>query len=180
MLFLEGRSEELQDKLADRMEQASKRLEFEHAAALRDRLAALRRMRERQSVDSPRGNADAIAVVGEGGSLCAQWLRVRNGHVTASHSYFPQLPLTDGAEAMLAAFVPHLYLGGGGREIPGELLLSAQPHNAALLAAALGRAAGKQVRLSSPQRGLRGRWLQVGPQHRARKPARPRDSVDNG
>ncbi len=163
VLFLEGGGQALQGQLADRMEQASKDLAFERAAALRDRIAALRRMRERQSVDSTRsgGDADVVALVEEGGMHCAQWLQVRDGHVSSSHSYFPQLPLSDGATSLLSAFVPHLYLGGGGREIPRELLLSAEPDNASLLAAALGRAAGKRVRISSPKRGLRGRWLQL-------------------
>ncbi len=161
ILFLDGRDQALQSQLADRMEQAATQLAFEQAASLRDRIAALRRMRERQSVDNPHGEADVIAVAGEGSAWCAQWLQVRNGHVSASHSYFPQLPLGDGAEAMIAAFVPHLYLGNGGREIPRELLLSARPDNVSVLTAALERAAGRRVHISTPKRGLRWRWLQL-------------------
>ena len=61
-MFLEGRSETMIEELVERMEAASRRLDFELAARYRDQISGLRRVQERQYVDGARGDIDVVAV----------------------------------------------------------------------------------------------------------------------
>lgn len=59
--FLEGRTDEVVEALAQRMEQASGSLAFEQAAVLRDQIATLRRIQQRQFVSGEGGDLDIVA-----------------------------------------------------------------------------------------------------------------------
>ena len=59
--FLDGRTDEVVSELAARMEGASESLEFERAAALRDQIATLRRIQQRQYVSGAGGDLDIVA-----------------------------------------------------------------------------------------------------------------------
>ena len=68
---LEGRNDEVQAELQQRMEAAAERLEFERAAQLRDQLAALQRVQAQQIVTAgEERDADVFAIVGEAGEYC--------------------------------------------------------------------------------------------------------------
>src|ERR1700749_3148395 len=65
---LEGRSQEVNAQLRERMEEAASRLQFERAAQIRDQLAALANVQSQQIVTGDEAaNADAFAIVGEPG-----------------------------------------------------------------------------------------------------------------
>ncbi len=67
MLFLEGDNDDLTKQLSQEMDSAAEQLDFEQAAEKRDQLAHLRRIQEKQFIDSGRGDIDIVA-----GSLVAQ------------------------------------------------------------------------------------------------------------
>ena len=162
VMFLEGRNSRLIDELVARMEAAAKALQFEQAARFRDQVASLRRMRETQSVDGEGGDRDVIAVVSEGGAACVQVFFIRGGRNLGNKSYFPRQ--AEGAEAadILAAFVAQFYLSGaGGREIPPEILLNAEPEDAGVLQSVLSEQSGHRVQLTWRLRGERARWRQM-------------------
>ncbi|MFM7273347.1 MAG: excinuclease ABC subunit UvrC, partial [Gammaproteobacteria bacterium] len=162
VLFLEGRSNELQTELADAMEAAAGRLEFERAAALRDQIRHLQAVRERQSIESGDSTIDVIAAAAGPGVACVHVLFVRDGRILGSRSYFPRCKLDEGAPEVLAAFVPQFYLGArGDREIPREILLSEEPEDAEVIAEALSGAAGRRVQLSARLRSARAQWQKL-------------------
>ncbi len=162
VMFLEGRNASLIDELVIRMEAAAKALQFEQAARFRDQIASLRRMQETQSVSGEGGDRDVIAVVSEGGTACVQVFFIRGGRNLGNKSYFPQQ--TEDAEAadILAAFVAQFYLSGaGGREIPPQILLNAEPEAAGVLQSVLSEQGGHKVQLIWRLRGERARWQQM-------------------
>lgn len=160
--FLEGRSSELLQELADAMEQASAALDFERAAVLRDQIRALQAVREKQFIESGDGSADVIAAASSHGVACVHVLFVRDGRVLGSRSYFPRCRLEETAAEVLAAFVPQFYLGATAhREIPREILLADELPDARLIASALGEAAGHRIVLSSRVRAERSQWLKL-------------------
>ena len=59
--YLSGRSTDLQEKLAADMQAASDEIEFEKAAALRDRIKALTQVQSTQGIN-PRGTAEADVI----------------------------------------------------------------------------------------------------------------------
>ncbi|MCE5393338.1 MAG: excinuclease ABC subunit UvrC [Acidithiobacillus sp.] len=173
--FLEGRSDEVVQELEERMQQAAERLDFEEAARLRDQLAALAKVQERQYVaQAGGGDFDVLAAVEEGGRWCIYASFLRHGRQLGGRALFPQhIQGVRGAELM-AAFLAQFYTE---REIPGHVLVNLLPRSATVLAASLTQLAGHRVSLESPQRGARRRWMELAENNarlalRARNPSR--------
>src|SRR5215469_4428824 len=89
--FLSGRSGVVKDELAHEMEAASAALDFERAAVLRDRLAALAAVQSHQGIN-PRGveEADVFALHQEGGFFCVEVFFFRTGQNWGNRAYFPK------------------------------------------------------------------------------------------
>ena len=90
-LFLQGRHQEIIQRLTDLMEQAVARLAFEQAATFRDQIQALHRARDTQIMDSHQAeDIDIIVAVEQGGSLCVNLAMVRGGRHLGDRPQFPQ------------------------------------------------------------------------------------------
>ncbi len=163
-LFLEGKDNQVIDELVKRMEGASAKLEFEQAARYRDQIANLRRVQERQYVMGAEGDLDIIATAYQAGVGCVQLFFIRGGRNLGNKTFFPHhTGQSDGAE-ILNAFISQYYLGGdspGERVIPGEILVSHLPEEAALLEEVLSGQCRHKVSLTARVRGERARWLEL-------------------
>ncbi|MCB1855303.1 MAG: excinuclease ABC subunit UvrC [Halieaceae bacterium] len=159
-LFLRGKSRELIVRLADDMEQASSRLEYEQAAVYRDQLAQLQQVQASQGIEGVQGDLDILAAAVDGGRACVQVLFVRAARVLGSRTYYPPLRLQENPAQVLGAFIPQYYLDGA-RAIPGEIIVNTAPEDSATLAQALSVAAGRRVRVRRRVREARARWVQL-------------------
>ncbi|MGB2202106.1 MAG: excinuclease ABC subunit UvrC, partial [Pseudooceanicola atlanticus] len=100
--FLSGRSTQVQEKLAADMAEAAEAMEFERAAALRDRIRALTQVQSAQGVN-PRSTpeADVIALNMEGGQACVQVFFIRANQNWGNRDFYPRAGAeVDEAEAM--------------------------------------------------------------------------------
>lgn len=157
IMFLEGKNQQVMADLTQEMEQASMNLEFEHAAAVRDKIIALRRVQERQYVSSAQGEFDVLAAIVRDGMAVVEVCFIRGGRNLGSKSYYPK-GSAESPEELLEAFLPQYYLG---KDIPGEILLSHTPGDLALLEAVLQSESGHKVSLREPKRGQGVRWMQM-------------------
>lgn len=154
--FMSGRGAAVQRELAAEMEQASQALEFERAAAVRDRIRGLTHVQSGgiahlESV----ADADVIAVWQEAGQSCVQVFFVRGGRNNGNRAFFPTHAKHEEAGEVLAAFIAQFY---DDKPPPPLVLLSHDVPERDLVAEALGlRAAsfgsGKRVEVSVPKRG---------------------------
>lgn len=158
LLFLEGRGEALIDRLAQRMEQAAQRLEFEKAARYRDQISNLRTVLAKQLVAGEQGDLDMIACAIRGNIACVHVVFIRNGQQIGDRSFFPRMQDEHDAAAVLEAFIPQFYLD---KEIPRELLLSHEIPERELFEAVLGQQAKRGVKISWRLRGERARRLEL-------------------
>jgi excinuclease ABC subunit C len=157
--FLQGRSDEVLQALQQRMQAAAEALAFEEAARLRDQIAALAKMQERQYVaQSGGGDFDVLAAVEEGGQWCVYLSFLRHGRQLGGRALFPRHAEGVRAAEMMAAFLGQYYAD---REIPGNLLLNVLPRHRQALQDALSQLAGRRVLIDQPQRGPRKRWMQL-------------------
>lgn len=150
-LFLSGKSTRVQTELAKAMSEASAAMEFERAAALRDRIRALTSVQANQGIN-PEGveEADVVALHQEGGHACVQVFFIRAHQNWGNRAYFPRTG--SGAEPgeILEAFLGQFY----GNKTPARLiLLSHAPDNIDLLTNALTAELGRKVELAVPLRG---------------------------
>lgn len=157
---LEGRSESVSQELTRDMEAASQALDFEEAARLRDQLQDLRRLQQRQVVDTGSGDADAFALASQPGALCISVLSIRQGRLLGARHYSPTNSLDLGEPELLGDFVSQYYLGQA-REIPTEVLTSHAVPDAELIARALSEHAGRRVRMTDKVRGHRAQWREL-------------------
>lgn len=149
--YLSGKSTEIQAKLKGQMQAASDAMEFEKAAALRDRIKALTQVQTAQGIN-PRtvGEADVIALHLENGQACVQVFFIRAGQNWGNRDFYPRVG-ADVAEAeVLEAFIGQFY---DGKEPPRQLILSHDIENADLMAELLAGKRDGKVELLVPQRG---------------------------
>ena len=149
--FLQGRSTDVQEKLAAEMQAASEEMEFERAAALRDRIKALTQVQSTQGIN-PRSTAEAdvVALHLEGGQACVQVFFIRAHQNWGNQDFYPRTG-TDIAEAeVLQAFLGQFY---DQKDIPRQILLSHDIEDRELMEEALSGKASRKVEILVPQRG---------------------------
>lgn len=157
--FLEGKSRNLLEDYADKMEKASQTLDFERAAKYRDQITHLQRIQEQQYVTRGEGDIDVLAAVYNPGAVCVVLMVVRGGRMLGSKTYFPKIKVETNESELLEAFIPTFYLSG--REIPKQIIVNNKLENKELLAETLSAQAKKKVSLSDSVRGHRERWLRL-------------------
>ncbi len=154
--FLSGKSQALIESLVERMEQASGRLAFEEAAALRDQIGQLRAVSQQQAVTGVTGDADVIAIVYLQGLMALAVSTIRDGRHLGTRSFFPTVPAGAERAEVLGAFLGLYYAE---RSPPPQVLCTMLPAEAAFLEAGLTQARGGKVVLRVPQRGKARDWL---------------------
>tara|TARA_R110000782_G_scaffold7561_3_gene25276 strand:- start:1157 stop:3022 length:1866 start_codon:yes stop_codon:yes gene_type:complete len=149
--FLNGKSTDIQSRLASDMALASESMKFERAAALRDRIKALTQVQTAQGINPQTvSEADIIALHMEQGQACVQVFFIRANQNWGNHDYYPRVgPDVDAAE-VLEAFIGQFY---DTREPPRQLILSNEIESPDLMTEALSGKLGRKVELIVPQRG---------------------------
>lgn len=163
--FLQGKSRQILEELALRMDEAVRRLEFEEAAVLRDQIKSLRLVQEQQAVVQLRGDADAIAIEAKPGFACVQCVTIRNGQVIASQSFFPSVPKVmldeedgDLHQQVFEAFVAFYYVDAPER-IPPLIVLGEPLSQPEVIRQILSDLSGKLCQFQIRPRGTKARWL---------------------
>ncbi len=149
--FLSGKSTQIQETLARQMQEASDAMEFERAAALRDRIRALTSVQTAQGIN-PRGvaEADVIALHLENGQACVQVFFIRGHQNWGNQDFYPRVGDEIDAAEVLEAFIGQFY---DSKDPPRQLILSHAIENAELMVEALGSKLGRKVDILVPQRG---------------------------
>lgn len=167
MRFLQGKSQQILDELAKRIDKAVSELNFEEAALLRDQIKSLRLVQEQQGVLQLRGDADAIAIEVNPGFACVQCVTIREGQVLASHSYFPSVPqkgledeldLEDLWQQTFDAFVGFYYLDSP-EKIPALIITNHELVDHQSLEEILSEQRGKMCKIQVNPRGIKSRWM---------------------
>lgn len=158
VMFLEGKTNQVVDELADRMEKAAATLEYERAAHYRDQIASLRRVQEKQYVSGERGDLDIIACANRAGSACIQVFFIRAGRNLGNKAFFPRVPEGTEQADILSAFLSQYYPG---KPVPSEIIVNVEPTDVELLESVLDARDGRRVRIRSRVRSDRARWLKM-------------------
>jgi excinuclease ABC subunit C len=159
VLFLQGQSDVVTQRLQQWMEEAAASLDFEHAAQYRDQLAKLNNVRSEQIVTRTSGDFDAVGLAEDHGIPCVALLFFRGGRSLGSRNYFPKVGKAGADdEEVIRAFLLQYY---GGREAPKEILVSLDVPEADTLAEMLSAQSGHKVAIKSRVRGDRARWVEM-------------------
>ena len=154
--FLSGRAGTVQQGLAAEMEAAAEKLEFERAAALRDRIRGLTYVQGSGTMN-PASIADADVIAGFqiAGSTCIQVFFIRGGRNNGNRAFFPAHARAEETPEVMAAFIAQFY---DDKPPPALILLNHELPEQDLIAEALSLkmqsfGTGKRVELVVPKRG---------------------------
>jgi len=158
--FLDGETGPLLEQLRDEMAGHAERLEYEHAARVRDRVLAVEQVIERQRIIAPTlVDQDVVAVARDEGAAVAQIFFVRNGKLVG-REYF-QL---EGAEdqpddEILASFIKQFY--DDSSLVPGEIVVPGDIAESEVIERWLADKRGTRVRIAVPRRGRKRELVDV-------------------
>jgi excinuclease ABC subunit C len=149
--FLEGKTTSVQADLAKAMTEASEAMEFERAAALRDRIKALTQVQQTQGIN-PQGvaEADVVALHLDHGQACVQVFFIRANQSWGNRDFYPKTGAGAEEPEIMEAFLTQFY---DDKDPPRLVLLSHPVENPDLVAEALAIRAGRKVELAVPLRG---------------------------
>ena len=166
LAFLSGKSGGVLDRLADDMQQAADRLDFEAAGLIRDRIRALSLVQGHQDIHvAALVDADVIAAHQEGGQTCVEVFFFRGGQNWGNRAYFPSHDRQLSVEEVLTSFVGQFY---NNRPKPPLVLLSHRLPEHDLVEEALSLRGGR-VTLATPQRGDKKKLSTASSPRRARR-----------
>ena len=156
LLFLEGRTEEVERELQTRMEKAAEAFHFEVAARLRDQLLAVRKVAEKQNIVTGAGDQDAVGMARSDAGVCVQVFFIRAGKMVGREHFLLQGSEEESDEAILLAFLQQYYHRAA--FVPREVLLprAIADEERELLEAFLSEKKSKaKVQVICPQRGTK-------------------------
>ena len=157
-LFLQGKSKGIQQALAAQMTEAAAEMEYERAAALRDRIKALTQVQTAQGINpQSTEEADVIGLHIDGGQACVQVFFIRANQNWGNHDYYPRISGEEDPSEVMEAFVGQFYTT---REPPRAIILSHGLDNDDLMAEALAEKLGRKVEIIIPQRGEKAELVQ--------------------
>ena len=138
------------DKLKEKMELAAESLQFEAAARIRDRINAISKINQKQSVVSVGfKNQDVIATATFENDACVEVLIFRNFRLADKKHYF--INGTNQKSEIYREFLQQYYLDNN--DIPNRILLDTETDDFALLEKWLCEKTGRKVSLLCPKQG---------------------------
>ena len=151
-LFLEGRHGDLARGLRSRMQAASDEMRFEEAASLRDLIATVDEIEERQKMAAAKGDdVDIFAVYAEPPLVALNLFHLRNGQIVDRRELFWEDQPEFDEPQFFSALLKQLYLDQ--QFIPAEIHVPVDFEDREALEELLGERRHRKVEIRTPQRG---------------------------
>ena len=159
-MLLDGKIDTIIKSLTKEMEAFSEKLEFEKAAAIRDRILAIERISEKQKVSNiSENNIDVIGVFKNEVTVCIEIFFVRNSKMIGrEHYFFDELKDMEEAE-IVSGFIKQYYMDR--KDFPSKIMLRYDLEEKEVLEKWLSEKGNRKVELKSPQRGEKLRFVEM-------------------
>ncbi len=154
--FLSGKSKVIQKKLSLEMEENSKKMKYEKAAIIRDRIKALTQIQSSQNISSTNlNNADVISISQEAAKSCIQVFFYRSKQNWGNQSFFPTHDESHTEEEVLTSFITQFYEN---KNAPAEILINKKIKDINLVKSALEK---KEKKFISIKLAIKGNALKL-------------------
>ncbi|MCX6635390.1 MAG: excinuclease ABC subunit UvrC, partial [Acidobacteria bacterium] len=151
-LFLEGRRRDLAADLRARMEDAAATERFEEAAGLRDLIATVEELDEKQKMAAAEGeDTDILAFYAEPPLVAVNQFHLRRGRIVDRREFFWEDRLDFDPAELFSSLLKQLYLDG--RYIPALIHVPLDFEDREALEEVLTERRGRAVEIHTPQRG---------------------------
>lgn len=163
--FLEGDTDAVVRQLQEDMTVAADDLEFERAAALRDRLNAMKIVYEDQKVIGVgREDFDVVAVAQGQNDCMVDVFFVRQGNMVGRDHYIMGGTWDDSDGHVIAKFIEQFYLMSN-PHLPRRILTHSEVEDADILQELLSEKRGTQFEIAVPQRGPKRKLVEMAQQN---------------
>ncbi|MGB7605201.1 MAG: excinuclease ABC subunit UvrC [Lutisporaceae bacterium] len=160
IMVLDGKQEELIGELDKKMQYAADNLDFEIAAELRDNIAAVRKIAERQKIISTSLiDQDAIAMARQDGEACMQVFFIRGGKLIGREHFLLDGGDLDNHSEVISSFIKQFY--NGDTFVPKEIILQQDIDDIEVLESWLSEKRGSKVKLTIPQKGEKQKLIEM-------------------
>ena len=158
--ILDGNLNGILKELEKQMLEASKNMEFEKAAYIRDKRLAIERIGEKQKVSNITENdIDVIGLARNEVEVCIEVFFVRGSKMVGREHYFFKDLNDEKDEQILSDFVKQYYIG---REIlPNKIMMKEEIEEKEVFGQWLTKEAGRKVEIKTPQRGEKLRLVEM-------------------
>ena len=160
-LFFQGKYSTIVKNLKSEMMEAAANEEFEKAAVIRDQIASIEEIMEKQFVDLVDDDLDqdVIAIAPGEDEVVVIIMPVRNGKIVGRDDFLMSASQYDSPSEIMFAFIQQYY--GYNRHIPKQILLDEEIDDAELLEDWLSDLRGNKVKIKVPQKGVKLRLVKM-------------------
>lgn len=158
--LLEGKTDKIIKELENQMKEASKKLEFENAANIRDRIQAIERVSEKQKVSNiSENNIDVIGIARSELQICMEIFFVRGSKMIGrEHYFYTDLKDMEDKE-ILSGFIKQYYLDNP--NIPNKIMIREEIEDREAIEKWLSTILDKKVEIKSPKKGEKLRFVEM-------------------
>jgi excinuclease ABC subunit C len=150
--FLDGKQDVIIARLEKQMQEAADKLEFERAAALRNKLTGLRHITQEQKVLSVAGmDQDIIGFAANSTDTCVQIFFIRGGKLLGREFYIIEGTGEAELQETASSFLKQFY--GTADIIPSEIIVAVDFEDIELVEDWLSSRRGARVHVKVPRRG---------------------------
>ena len=158
--LLDGKIDKIIKELKLDMEEASKKMDYEKAAILRDRIIAIERVSEKQKVSNISENSiDVIGIAKSELQVCIEIFFVRGSKMIGREHYFYQDLKDMDDKEILSGFIKQYYLDNP--NIPSKIMIREEIEDKNAIEGWLSTSLGKKVEIKTPKKGEKLRFVEM-------------------
>ena len=154
ILFLEGKQELILRELNKKMAEASRQLQFEKAASLRDQIQAIEKVIEGQKIAiTVRGEQDVIGLAQDEGQACVAVFFIRHNKLVGRDCFIMEGVRDEKPDQIMTSFVKQYYASAS--YIPPLILLEYPIEDMLVFHEWLKQQKGNTVKIQVPRQGVK-------------------------
>ena len=158
--LLDGKIDKIIKELKEDMKEASRKLDYEKAAIIRDKILAIERVSEKQKVSNISENSiDVIGIAKSELQVCIEIFFVRASKMIGREHYFYQDLKDMDDKEILSGFIKQYYLDNP--NIPSKIMIREEIEDKEVVEEWLSTTLGKKVEIKSPKRGEKLRFVEM-------------------
>ena len=158
--FLGGHYGKILSLLESRMEEAAERMDFEKAIEYRELLGSVKKVAQKQKITSSNmEDRDIIAMAKDETDAVVQVFFVREGKIIGRDHFHVTVGAEEDDRQVITSFVKQFY--SGTPFVPRELWMQTEPEDSQVIAQWLSAKRGQKVRIVVPQKGQKGRLVEL-------------------
>lgn len=159
-MLLDGKIDKIIKNLEIEMNKFSESLEFEKAAAVRDRILAIERVSEKQKVSNiSENNIDVIGLYKNEVTVCIEIFFIRNSKMIGREHYFFDDLKDMSEDEIVSGFIKQYYIDR--KDFPSKIMLRYDLEEKQALENWLSNIGNRKVELKNPQKGEKLRFVEM-------------------